>query len=444
MAKNLKYTKLLFILLVSLSVLISARSQADSIRRSESSVIKIGWDTREANKKRRNLTVEIGDSTQTEAASTFKLSLWNGECHFRVDLSSEQLPLVNASRSITSRNGQDQVVFASADVAHRLYYVEKIQVWDSTTLGVDSVVRRVMEWEVILLSRPGSNVLSYPIETENLTFYYQGFLSDAARDRGAFRADWAQDCHAVYHTHKAGSISYPDGSSEHYGTGKAFTIERLKAWDSSGDTVWCGQEIDTVAGTFSIIVPPGFLDSATYPVIIDPTFGDSDQTGGDGWDVVLSTNYAYGFRLPSMQHTAGPNETIDSLCIFGKYQPTFNLAIYTVSDSVPSAFVDTTYQLTGPIEAFGAWVKAGDLDFSLVNGSTYTICAGNASGNFRQPYDQVTDAISVDENAGGTLQDPWVDDHQFYYRFPLYAHYTVGGGAGVQPARRRRIIMGGR
>ena len=54
---------------------------------------------------------------------------------------------------------------------------------------------------------------------------------------------------------------------------KLFHIPRPKAIDDDLTEQWCDLDIDTVAKTMTVKIPWTFLNSATYPIEIDPTFG---------------------------------------------------------------------------------------------------------------------------------------------------------------------------
>ena len=117
------------------------------------------------------------------------------------------------------------------------------------------------EWEIELLSKPQSGDFRYAIESENLEFFYQ--------DPDTFMAhceDWQfrQDVPGSY------AVYY---KSDTNGSGKAFHVYCPRGWDSDGDTTFCGLYIDDENDSLFISIAESFLDSARYPVVIDPTFG---------------------------------------------------------------------------------------------------------------------------------------------------------------------------
>jgi hypothetical protein len=79
--------------------------------------------------------------------------------------------------------------------------------------------------------------------------------------------------YAVYHKTKA---NHRIGDTN-YATGKAFHIYRPKAIDANGAEVWA--QLHYSEGLLSVAVPQEFLEKATYPVVVDPTFGYTTPGG---------------------------------------------------------------------------------------------------------------------------------------------------------------------
>src|SRR3990167_3247413 len=125
-----------------------------------------------------------------------------------------------------------------------------------------------VEIEIILNEKPSTNVFDFTIDgAENLDFFYQPALTQAEIDEGAERPENVVGSYAVYHktkeNHRVGSTNYA--------TGKAFHIFRPKAVDNDGNEVWA--ELSYADDVLSVIVPEKFLETAIYPVVVDPTLG---------------------------------------------------------------------------------------------------------------------------------------------------------------------------
>jgi len=141
------------------------------------------------------------------------------------------------------------------------------------------------EVELVLHEKPDTNVFQYDLETSNLKFYYQLPPSEEEREAGDFMPEKYIGSYAVYHTKHAKIRQV--GEAGEYGAGKAFHIYRPIIKDAAGKEVVGEISIDEEKGILSIIVPQEFLDTATYPVKIDPTFGY--ETSGGSTATLINT-----------------------------------------------------------------------------------------------------------------------------------------------------------
>src|SRR3989344_449740 len=184
-----------------------------------------------------------------------------------------------------------------------------------------------LEFEVVLSSKPSSNEVSLTSNVpKNVTAYYQGELSNQQKlKENISRPPDVEKSLAVYHTEK---------KNNEYKTGKITHIYRPMAWDANGHKVWCdfkelegleaGAEYDLSRG-LTIVVPQDFLNSATYPVTVDPTFGytTAGQASYFGGDIILGNP------------VTGASGTIDSIVAYmtGTGGEAAKAAIYNVADS---------------------------------------------------------------------------------------------------------------
>lgn len=138
-----------------------------------------------------------------------------------------------------------------------------------------------VEFDLILKKKPASNVFSFPIETKGLKFYYQPPLhpehptwADTNRDGKAdtFTTENVVGSYAVYHETQD-KLWKTKEEAEKYKTGKAFHIYRPKVYDAEGNETWGELYINETEGILTITVDQDWLDSAAYPVRIDPNFG---------------------------------------------------------------------------------------------------------------------------------------------------------------------------
>lgn len=124
--------------------------------------------------------------------------------------------------------------------------------------------------DILLNERPDTNVFCYAIEgAENYDFFYQPPLTPEEIANGDTRPPEIEGSYAVYHK----TLANHRTGGENYATGKVMHIPRPQVWSMSDvDTkVWA--DMDYSNGNLCVTVPQDFLDTAKYPVRVDPTFG---------------------------------------------------------------------------------------------------------------------------------------------------------------------------
>lgn len=136
-----------------------------------------------------------------------------------------------------------------------------------------------LEWEIILENRPSTDFVRYRIETENLRFVFQdtALIGEDIKRTSVFPDStiysWIAFNQANRHDYRV--VTGDDTTSYRYAAGIAFIIYRPRAFDAHGRSVWCRLDIDTLRDYLTVAIPPEFLGDATYPVIIDPTIGNT-------------------------------------------------------------------------------------------------------------------------------------------------------------------------
>lgn len=239
------------------------------------------------------------------------------------------------------------------------------------------------EMAVHLPRRPLSNRLRFGFETNADVFEqpaYANRLPDGStRERSPMggwrtRPVWVNNSFAFYGRGLQGDYRLCGGPN--FGAGKIGHLHRSWAMDATGRRAWCHQTIE--GGVLSIDVPWAFLNTAIYPVMVDPTFGYTTAGGSDDNE----SSYCILFKATSTP-SAG---TLDSITVRGRQRTTTagvqkqNPALYTDNAGAPDArlaFVNTGgTAFTGSDSDILTAITYG----SLVNGAQYWIGSKNDTG----------------------------------------------------------------
>ena len=382
-----------------------------------------------------DFAVEIGDVKSDEFRSQVKILRWDNECNFSVRHIDDapDVPVV------TVENEQIKAVKAKTE-CH--FYKSSVN---------DGKIE-AYEFEVVLKEKPQSNKVQFSITTKALRFLYQPPLSEIWEigQRGAAEitdtevkdADGRVICrcpenvvgsYAVYHDSKVGDYSLRGGKN--YRAGKAFHIYRPKIIDANGVEVWGTLNIDIEASLLIIGIPQEFLDNATYPVIVDPTFG---------YTSVGAEKYAYtkGDTIVGTKSTLSEEGDISKLTAHSVEDfATWDAgekAKCGMFNSSGNYLSEETEELTGAKSP--GW---HDFNFSSavnLSAADYLLCAWSE--------DYIEWACDFDIGAGhakdssGQTYPAWPAsiDHSDYTIISIYATYTAGGG-GADIAKVNNIAI---
>lgn len=182
--------------------------------------------------------VEIGDSTTALFKLHIKYTRWNEECWLTLEIPNIVFQSVVPT--------DDNVVTGGAGVADILFY---------TFFGGAEYGN--FEMQMNLNVKPLSNIISFNLEAEGLTFRYQPELTQEQIDAGISCPENVSGSYAVYHESKRGND---------YETGKAFHIFSPFLSDSEGWVIEGTLSIDTIYNVMLIEIPQDFLDNAVYPI----------------------------------------------------------------------------------------------------------------------------------------------------------------------------------
>lgn len=381
-----------------------------------------------------DVVATFGDAKASQLAARIHLGKWDGECVCRLHLpEADGLDHISDGKS---------VLMGTADKEFRVYEVGKVRYDTKTVWGMAEYnTEGGVEFDITLLRQPHYNVIEFGLETQNLEFLYQPFMTDADREEMHwYRPPHAEGSYAVYHS---GNPVNWEGRTV-YGTGKVGHIYRPLMVAADGATCWGDLLIDQSAGVLAVTIPQEFLDKAAYPV---------RQAGGlnFGYETIGgSTNSLNNNMFGSVFAGAvGAGQSM-SLYHASPYSGVaYKMALYNASTL---ALVGSTNEGTSTIET--RWSSLNFSSGPTLSAINYLLLAWGASGgkiSWLFYFDTGSDNQGAKKLAvtyTGTFPDPLVSPTYTTNKQSIYCTYTAGGGgepAGVKVrnATLRNITLGG-
>jgi len=278
-----------------------------------------------------------------------------------------------------------------------------------------------LELEFVLSAKPNRNTIDIPFLRENIVLYYQPPLTEEfnkadcevwtetrvkTKDGQEFlRPENIVGSYAVYHASKKGN---------NYKTGKICHIFRPKLIDADGKTVWADFNRDANETNVLIItLPQTFLNSAKYPVTVDPTFGKTSIGGTSG-------NSTAGY-IRGSKYTLSENAEVTALSVY------LDTATGNVKKAIYDASLNKVYADDVGQAVVAGWNTKSGLSVGLTAGDYWLVWKNDTSGTYYK-YD------------AGTLNQGLYATYAYATAFPatltpdgyqdraysIYATYTAG------------------
>lgn len=230
------------------------------------------------------------------------------------------------------------------------------------------------EINILLSEKPVSNVFTFSIDGwENLDFFYQPALTDEEIKEGVFRPDNVVSSYAVYYKNHANHIE----GQTNYATGKVYHIFRPKVTDAKGNEIWA--EMSYTDGILTVTVPQDFLNQATYPVKVDPTFGLT-TCGATGASMVVDNGGSYTSSRLGEAFSAPADGTITDInnCANTDNGSAVNqqTTMYVNQENGGGAGTHTqigSSEATLSYPTTKAFVTISSLSISITNGTSYVL-----------------------------------------------------------------------
>jgi hypothetical protein len=356
-------------------------------------------------------TAQIGDPTKPTFSPEIALSRWNGECKLKIAYDDSRFE----PASKTVQYSSDEVRLNTPSVDFRFYEVDKGDA--------------ALEEEIIFKTKPASNKIVFTNQSENLIAYHQPPLTQEFN---------AEDCVELSETHallKGGSeckrpvnvvssiafyhatrrnLHESGEEAEKYKSGKAFHLYRPECIDADGKRAWADFTLDA-DDNIVLTVPQEFLDSAKYPMVVDPTFGYTN--------VAETWWYYQNDKIVGCKFTLPENGEITNLNFYGyigTYEGAYKMGIYNLDGS---AFQD--------IEASGLGTGGGWKWYTLpvsnepLAAGDYILCQWQATSLSYTVYDSGGTNQTLDQAlAYGDWPASLSPDNYYDRVVSIYATYT--------------------
>lgn len=319
---------------------------------------------------------------------------------------------------------------------------------DDITAFIEPVSTNEFDIDFLLDSKPDTNVFTYVIEgAEDFDFWYQSALTKEELNDGNSRPspDNITGSYAVYHKTKA---NHRIGSTN-YAVGKILHIYRPKAIDANGNEVWAILSYSN--GVLSVEVPQEFLDTAVYPVRVDPTFGyetigataqlicqetnDTAQTSGGAQ--VLSEDGTLDSIHLGLGNTSGGDVTTDTFAIIyredsaGSGSHDLVVGIERLNLTVPATAEFLVFTGSSETLVTDTYVLAAVCNGEDLGGTEIVQLFRDSSGS-HNVYSEFTNGAGA--YATRKAEDPWTETAaSSSFNRPIFVTYTASGG-GASPS----------
>jgi hypothetical protein len=259
------------------------------------------------------------------------------------------------------------------------------------------------KWDIEFTSRPAANSWTWELKhTKGIEFYHQPALTAEEIAGGCERPEEVVGSYAVY-CNKA---------HNKYKTGKLCHIYRPFCYDAKGNTIYADLKI--ADGQLTITIDTKWLDSATYPVRLDPTFGYTSV--GSSTDIWAHVQASKPYSTPES------NGTLTSIYLHARTATGlyFKAAIYSESSGSPNSLLASNS--TGvALSSSSAWVSCPVSYTGIIAGVNYWLA--HNGGDVRFSFDTATgeNKMENEDNFPETF-GTYVTYNQ---RKSFYAEYTA-------------------
>ncbi len=346
------------------------------------------------------LEAEVGDIKKPDFHPQVKIKRWNNECNLSVRFKHAEKGLEKVEMV------GEKIVWKKGSTEAHFYDIEN-----------------GYEFEVIYHKKPKTNITEFTIETKGLDFWYQGELTEDQIARGCHRPENAVGSYAVYME----KLKKTYTGKTQYRTGKVGHIYRPKVTDASGKEIWGILNVDVEKGILSVTVPQEFLDTAKYPVVVDPTIGYDVAGSGD-----LDVGSGHNAFCSLLSVVAVTGDVLNSYHFYARKlvaNETVAINSYVISGGVPTTKLSGTDQSVNVNSSTPQWWNVTGLSIAMTNGVEYGVAYGGWGGatpneNTQIYFDDPGSGTHMSYNSTTSLSTNWNETNTFREYLSLYATFT--------------------
>jgi hypothetical protein len=250
------------------------------------------------------------------------------------------------------------------------------------------------EFDILLYEIPESNIFTYQIETDGLDFFYQPDLTEEEKNDGAYRPENIIGSYAVYKK-DAKIIHENTVDAEKYKAGKVMHIYRPKIIDAKNNSIWGTLNVNINSKTLTVTVDKQWLKSASYPVVVDPTFGytTAGVSSNECKDKMIGSNFlgAAGTGVSISAYFANINSESRNYR-FGLYRDSDSVYLAETSEGIATAVGWKTQPFTAaPSLSAISYVLVGICQLQSKNNlAAIAFDTGAANQTYRQDFNYGT------------------------------------------------------
>lgn len=342
---------------------------------------------------------------------TLEVSKWNKEFMLGFNLPSSYKSYTINSDGVT--------------LNYNVFYSEKIK-----------ILPNGISYDFILNKNPGINTWTLHLQSNGLSFYYQPPLT------GEYLAGWSNEFNdyitvsetyvngtngvLIHRLNPYGYAIYCDKVGGKYQTGKIMNIYRPIVIDASGHKIFGVLQYVNNPSEFILSVDSSFLNTATYPVTIDPDFGFTSK-GNTAYSPGTDTLHGTEYTSPNTASMLGV-----SMSLFGYSASTNNakmgmwvnsdggaMVANAITPAVSMTTTDTIYTGTFAIQPSIAQNTAFMLaTISNAGASTFYVWGDSSGGTSHRDTDN---DYASPENFNWDINNS--------RKYSIYCTYTTGGAS---------------